>query len=118
LASTFVLPYDAWSPAPTRTILVFEILPNISAVLTVELGLRLTQSVGLIAGLAYLGLGVNPPTADWGLMIQENQTGLTSVPLAVLLPVSAIALITIGANLVTDGLGHAAAGAERSVADT
>jgi peptide/nickel transport system permease protein len=103
---------------PTRKILVSEILPNISASLTVEFGLRLTQSVGLIAGLAYLGLGVSPPTPDWGLMIQENQIGLTSVPLAVLLPVTAIALITIGANLVTDGLGQAAAGADRSVADT
>lgn len=103
----------------TRTgrILREEILPNITAPLTVEFGLRLTQAIGLIAGLDYLGLGAGPPTADWGLMIHENQDGLITAPFSVLLPVAAIALLTIGANLVTDGLGIAAAGAERTAAD-
>jgi len=96
-------------------ILSSEILPNISAPLTVEFGLRLTRAIGLIAALDYLGLGVQPPAPDWGLMIQENQSGLVIAPLAVLLPVAAIALLTIGANLVTDGIGHAVAGADRKI---
>jgi peptide/nickel transport system permease protein len=109
--------YAEGTGTPTRRILAEEILPNIAAPLTVEFGLRLTHAIGLIAGLDYLGLGVSPPAADWGLMIQENQNGLITAPLSVLMPVAAIALLTIGANLVTDGLGVAAAGAERSVAD-
>ncbi|MGX7678543.1 ABC transporter permease [Jatrophihabitans sp. DSM 45814] len=110
--------YAQGTGTPTRRILTSEILPNIAAPLTVEFGLRLTHSIGLIAGLDYLGLGVGPPTADWGLMTQENQNGLTTAPLSVLLPIMAIVLLTIGANLVTDGIGHAAAGAERTVAST
>jgi peptide/nickel transport system permease protein len=98
-----------------RRILTTEILPNIAAPLTVEFGLRLTRAIGLIAALDYLGLGVRPPVPDWGLMIQENQSGLVIAPLAVLLPVAAIALLTIGANLVTDGIGHAVAGADRTI---
>jgi peptide/nickel transport system permease protein len=100
---------------PTRRILASEILPNIAAPLTVEFGLRLTQSIGTIAGLDYLGLGSGPPTPDWGLMIQENQNGLTVAPLSVLLPVIAIALLTVGANLITDGVGQATAGVDRTV---
>jgi peptide/nickel transport system permease protein len=100
---------------PTRRILAVEILPNIAAPLTVEFGLRLTQSIGTIAGLDYLGLGTGPPAADWGLMIQENQNGLTVAPLSVLLPIAAIALLTVGANLITDGVGQAAAGVDRAV---
>jgi peptide/nickel transport system permease protein len=100
---------------PTRRILASEILPNIAAPLTVEFGLRLTQSIGTIAGLDYLGLGSGPPTPDWGLMIQENQNGLTVAPLSVLLPVIAIALLTVGANLITDGIGQATAGVDRTI---
>ncbi|MCW2522020.1 MAG: transporter permease [Frankiales bacterium] len=108
--------YAQGTGVPTRRILLGEILPNIAAPLTVEFGLRLTHSIGLIAGLDYLGLGVGPPKADWGLMTQENQNGLTTAPLSVLLPIIAIVLLTVGANLVTDGIGHAAAGVDRTMA--
>ena len=100
---------------PRFRILLGEILPNIVAPLTVEFGLRLTYSIGLIASLDYLGFGVQPPRPDWGLMIKENQAGLNVAPWAVLLPVLAVALITIGSNLVTDGFGRAIAGIERRV---
>ena len=96
-------------------ILFSEILPNVVAPLTVEFGLRLTYSIGIIASLDYLGFGVQPPAADWGLMVHENQLGLTVAPLPVLLPVMAIALITVGTNLVTDGFGRAIAGLDRKV---
>ena len=101
--------YARATGVPRSRILFQEILPNVTGPLTVEAGLRLTYSIGMIAGLDYLGLGIQPPAADWGLMIQENQTGITSAPLAVLVPIAAVALLTVGANLVTDGIAHAAA---------
>jgi peptide/nickel transport system permease protein len=90
-----------------------QVLPNVIAPLMVESGLRLTFSIGLIASLDYLGLGVQPPSADWGLMIQENQSALGVAPWPVLVPVVAIALLTIGSNLATDGLARAVAGIDR-----
>jgi peptide/nickel transport system permease protein len=94
-------------------ILLTEILPNILSPLLVEASLRLTYSIGLIAGLSFLGFGLQPPAADWGLMINENRQGLTVQPWGVVLPVSAIALLTIGTSLIGDGLARAAAGIER-----
>ena len=112
--SDFVL-YAQGTGTPTRRILYQEILPNIAGPLTVEFGLRLTQSIGTIAGLDYLGLGAQPPTADWGLMVQENQSGLISAPWSVLLPIIAIAALAIGVNLVTDGIAQASAGIDRAL---
>jgi peptide/nickel transport system permease protein len=107
--------YAQGAGTPTRRILFGEILPNITGPLTVEFGIRLTQSIGTIAGLDYLGLGVSPPTPDWGLMVQENQGGLISAPWSVVLPIIAIAVLAVGVNLVTDGIAHAAAGIDRTV---
>ena len=90
-----------------------EILPNISSPLLVEFGLRLTYSVGLIAGLSFLGFGMQPPTADWGLMIHENALGMSIQPYSVFIPVALIAILTIGVNLATDGLSRAMIGIER-----
>jgi peptide/nickel transport system permease protein len=112
--SDFVL-YAQSTGTPTRRILFQEILPNIAGPLTVEFGLRLTQSIGTIAGLDYLGLGAQPPTPDWGLMVQENQSGLISAPWSVLLPIIAIAALAIGVNLVTDGIAQASAGIDRAL---
>jgi peptide/nickel transport system permease protein len=94
-------------------ILIGEILPNITSTLLVEASLRLTYSIGLIAGLSFLGFGLQPPNADWGLMINENRQGLTIQPWGVVLPVLAIALLTIGTSLIGDGLSRAAAGIDR-----
>jgi len=98
---------------PRKKILFAEILPNISSPLMVEVSLRLTFAVGVIAGLSFLGFGLQPPNADWGLMINENRGGLTLVPWGVVLPVGAIALLTIGTSLIGDGLSRAAIGVER-----
>jgi peptide/nickel transport system permease protein len=100
---------------PTRRVVLGEILPNVTAPLTVEMGLRMTWSIGIVASLAFLGFGRQPPAADWGLMINENRGGLTIQPWGVVAPVIAIALLTIGCSLVSDGLGRAAAGIEREV---
>jgi peptide/nickel transport system permease protein len=90
-----------------------ELLPNVTSPLLVEVGLRMTYSIGLIAGVSFLGLGLQPPTADWGLMINENRLSISIQPWAVFLPVIAIALLTIGTNLVTDGVARAAIGLDR-----
>jgi peptide/nickel transport system permease protein len=98
---------------PRGQILLREVLPNITGPLMVELGLRLTYSIGYIASLSFLGLGIQPPTADWGLMINENRIALVVQPWGVLLPVLAIALLAVGTNLVADSFASAAAGRTR-----
>ena len=80
-----------------------EILPNIRRPLLVDYGLRSTAAILLVAALSFLGLGLKPPAADWGLMIGENRIALTIQPWPVVVPVVAIAFITIGINLVLDG---------------
>ena len=60
---------------PRRRILVREILPNVATPLMVEYGLRLTWSIAVIAAVSFLGFGIQPPNADWGLMINENRDG-------------------------------------------
>ena len=98
---------------PRRRIIFGELLPNVTSPLMVEVGLRLTYSIGVIAGLSFIGVGIQAPTADWGLMISENRLAVTVQPWGVLLPVLAIALLTIGTNLVTDGIARAAIGLDR-----
>jgi peptide/nickel transport system permease protein len=90
-----------------------ELLPNVTSPLLVELGLRMTYSIGLVAAISFLGFGLQPPSADWGLMINENRLSITVQPWAVLLPVVAIGLLTVGTNLVTDGLSRALGGIDR-----
>lgn len=98
---------------PRVKLLLGELLPNITSPLMVEASLRLTYAIGLIASLSFLGFGEQPPAADWGLMINENQQGLTVQPWGVLMPVIAIALLTIGTSLIGDGLSRASAGIDR-----
>jgi peptide/nickel transport system permease protein len=98
---------------PRRRIIFGELLPNVTSPLLVECGLRLTFSIGLIAGLNFIGNGLQPPTADWGVMINENRLALTVQPWGVLLPILAIAMLTIGTNLLTDGYARAAIGLDR-----
>jgi peptide/nickel transport system permease protein len=94
---------------PRRRILATEVLPNITGPLMVELGLRLTYSIGYVASLSFLGLGVQPPAADWGLQINENRIALIVAPWGVLLPVLAIAVLTVGTNMITDALAKESA---------
>jgi peptide/nickel transport system permease protein len=98
---------------PRWRIISGELLPNVTSPLLVEIGLRLTYSIGLIAALNFIGDGLQPPTADWGVMINENRLAVTVQPWGVLLPVLAIALLTIGTNLLTDGFARASIGLDR-----
>lgn len=99
---------------PRYRILLSEVFPNILSPLLVEASLRLTYAIGVIAALAFLGFTINPGAADWGLMINENRIALTVQPWGVVLPVFAIALLTMGTGLVGDGIARAAAGIDRS----
>lgn len=94
-------------------IMVKEILPNLVAPLMVEAGLRLTYSIIIMAGLAFLGFGQAPPAANWGTMINENRLGLSQNPWAVIAPAVMIALLTIGTNTFTDAIARVAIGVER-----
>ena len=98
---------------PRRRIIFGELLPNVTSPLMVEFGLRLTYSIGLIAAINFLGVGLQPPKSDWGLMIQDNRLAVSVQPWGVVLPVIAIALLTIGTNLLTDGFARAAIGIDR-----
>jgi peptide/nickel transport system permease protein len=91
-------------------IMTREIFPNIVNPLMVELGLRFTYSIALIAGLSFLGFGQQPPAADWGVMINENRIGMAQNPWPVVAPILLIALLTIGMNLFTDALARAIMG--------
>jgi peptide/nickel transport system permease protein len=95
------------------TVMVKEILPSLSTPLMVEAGLRLTYSIIIMAGLAFLGFGQPPPSPSWGTMINENRAGLALNPWAVIIPALLIALLTIGTNLLTDAVGRAALGVDR-----
>lgn len=103
---------------PRRRILFGEILPNLTTPLLVEFGLRLTWSIGLVAALSFLGFGIQPPNADWGLMINENRNGLIIQPWAVVVPVCCIAVFTVGTNLMTEGLARTIAGVDRRGGDS
>lgn len=98
---------------PRRQILAREILPNVTTPLMVEYGLRTTWSIALIAAVSFLGFGIQPPNADWGLMINENRAVLTTQPWAVVAPAVCIALFAIGTNFITEGLSRAIAGIDR-----
>jgi peptide/nickel transport system permease protein len=95
------------------TVMWKEILPNLVSPLMVEAGLRLTYSIVIIAGLAFLGFGPPPPAASWGTMINENRDGLSLNPWAVIVPALLIALLTIGTNLFTDAFARVAIGVDR-----
>lgn len=86
-------------------IVATELGPNLVVPLLAEAGLRLTYSLGLVAGIGFLGFASDPGAADWGQMTNENRLGLLVQPWGVLAPVIVIAVFTIGTNLVADALG-------------
>ncbi|TIO03600.1 MAG: ABC transporter permease, partial [Mesorhizobium sp.] len=79
-----------------------EILPNALSPLVSELGLRFIYAVLFLSTLSFLGLGVQPPDADWGGMVKENKDGIVFGIPAALIPAAAIAALAISVNLVAD----------------
>ncbi|MBQ0749310.1 MAG: ABC transporter permease [Roseovarius sp.] len=87
-----------------------EILPNSTAPLIAEFGLEFCFVFLLIAGLSFLGLGIQPPTADWGSMVRENATLISFGDITPLIPAAAIALLTVAVNFVVDWMLYRSSG--------
>ena len=87
-----------------------EILPNAMAPLVAEFGLRFCFVFLTISSLSFLGLGIKPPTADWGSMVRDNATLITFGDVTPLLPAGCIALLTVAVNFVVDWQLHRASG--------
>ncbi|MEM7223211.1 MAG: ABC transporter permease [Pseudomonadota bacterium] len=86
----------------TWWIIVKEVLPNSMPPLVAEFGLRFCFVFLVISALSFLGLGIQPPTADWGSMVRDNATLITYGDVTPLLPAAAIAVLTVGVNFVVD----------------
>lgn len=87
-----------------------EVLPNITAPLAAEFGLRFCFVFLAISALSFLGLGIQPPTADWGSMVRENATLISFGQITPLIPAAAIALLTVAINFVVDWMLHISSG--------
>jgi len=87
-----------------------EILPNSTAPLVAEFGLEFCFVFLLVAGLSFLGLGIQPPTADWGSMVRENATLISFGDITPLIPAAAIALLTVAVNFVVDWMLYRSSG--------
>lgn len=88
----------------TPYILFREILPSVLPALTVEAALRFSYAIFLTASLGFLGLGVQPPSPDWGRMVNEAREGYINTPWALWYPAASIATLVVGVNLLADGL--------------
>ncbi len=86
----------------TLSIVFREVLPNAAPTLLTEAGLRFSHSLLTLAALGFLGLGVQPPTPDWGLMVNEGRAYMSAAPWVVLAPAAAIALVVLAVNVVID----------------
>jgi peptide/nickel transport system permease protein len=91
-------------------IMTREVLPNILPPLIAEFGLRFCFVFLTIAALSFLGLGIQPPTADWGSMVRENATLINYGDITPLLPAGAIALLTVAVNFIVDWFLQKASG--------
>jgi peptide/nickel transport system permease protein len=98
---------------PSWRVMTSEILPNLTSPLMVELGLRLTYSIIIIAGLSFLGFGLQPPDPNWGAMINENRVGMSANPWAVIAPATLLAVLTVGMNTFTDAIARVSLGVDR-----
>ena len=90
----------------TSSLLSREILPNALGPVFADAGIRLTGSILLIASVNFLGLGLQPPAADWALMISENRGGITLQPWVIAVPALLLAALTISVNLVADAIAR------------
>jgi peptide/nickel transport system permease protein len=89
------------------TIILRELLPNVADLMAVEFALRASSALLLVSALSFLGLGISPPTPDWGLMVEDGMALLESEPALVLAPALCIATLVLGINLAAEGLSDA-----------
>ena len=90
----------------TTYILWREVLPNIAATAIVEFALRMTWAIIFVTALSFLGLGAQPPSCDWGLVVAQSRSLLTVSPLTAVAPAVGIALLAVSLNLIADALAR------------
>jgi len=88
-------------------LLLHEIFPFVLPALAIEAALRFSYAIFLVASLGFLGVGVQPPNPNWGLMVKEARSFVNQVPWALYFPAGAISIVVIGVNLTADGLKRA-----------
>jgi len=88
------------------SVMFVEILPNVLPVAVVEMTVRLGYAIFFVASLSFIGFGIQPPSADWGIAIAENYSLIGSYWWTILFDAAATASLIIGVNLVADGLGY------------
>jgi peptide/nickel transport system permease protein len=96
------------------SIIYREVLPNVTGPTLAEFGLRLTYGILFVATLSFLGLGVQPPASDWGLMVAENRGLITVAPWGTMLPALGITALAVALNLSADALSRVLAGDDLS----
>lgn len=88
-------------------IVVRELLPNVADLLAVEFALRSSSALLLVSSLSFLGLGISPPTPDWGLMVHDGLSSIRSEPWLILVPAACISTLVVAIAFATDGLTDA-----------
>jgi peptide/nickel transport system permease protein len=90
-----------------HAVILRELLPNVADLLMVEFALRSSSALLLVSALSFLGLGLSPPTPDWGLMIHAGLSAIHSEPWLILVPAVCISSLVVGINFATEGLADA-----------
>jgi len=85
-------------------IMFVEIMPNTLPPVFVEMSMRFSYAIFLVASLGFLGLGVQPPSPDWGMQINEARSFLSGAPWVLLFPAGAIAVLVVSTSLLSDGI--------------
>ena len=91
----------------SQALTLVPLTPNVMEVVSVEFAIRTSSAILTVSALSFLGLGISPPTPDWGLMVSEGVRQIYSAPWLVLLPAFFISTLVIGLNFATDGLANA-----------
>jgi len=89
------------------SVIVRELSPNVLEIVAVEFAIRTSSAILAVSALSFLGLGISPPTPDWGLMVYEGIQQIYFAPWLVLFPAFLISTLVIGLNFATDGLVNA-----------
>lgn len=84
-----------------------ELTPNVIEVVVVEFAIRTSSAILIVSALSFLGLGISPPTPDWGLMVSEGVNQIYEAPWLILLPAVFISTLVVGLNFASDGLANA-----------
>ena len=121
-AAQAVVTHDYVAAAQARgesigRIVLGELLPNMAAPLLAEFALRLTYAIGFVSTLSFFGLGAQPPSSDWGLMVAQSRDTLTIAPLATIVPAAGIAGFAVGFSLIADAVTRRLMGVRGRVED-